>query len=192
MRDVIAQATGGTPCSASATGFRCSCNIGPLAGRAHAQRVATVRSGSGGFLKVENEVDTYTHCSRKHQVIRMPVAHGDGSFFADEATLDRLQGEGQVVFRYCGRGRAGCARGEPQRSPAQHRRHLRPNGARARPHAASRAPCTSWRSAARTGGACWRACSSRSLPQWCKRLRRRTSRRPRNTEGAGRSPLPRS
>ncbi len=32
----------------------------------------------------------------------MPIAHKDGSYYADEETLDRIEGEGQVVFRYCG------------------------------------------------------------------------------------------
>ena len=30
----------------------------------------------------------------------MPIAHGDGNYFADEETLNRLEGEGQVLFRY--------------------------------------------------------------------------------------------
>ena len=34
-------------------------------------------------------------------VAQMICAHGDGNYFADTATLDRLEGEGQVVFRYC-------------------------------------------------------------------------------------------
>lgn len=33
-------------------------------------------------------------------IVRMPIAHGDGNYFADEETLNRLEGEGQVVFRY--------------------------------------------------------------------------------------------
>ena len=36
------------------------------------------------------------------QTIRVPVAHHDGNYFADAATLDRLEGEGRVVFRYQG------------------------------------------------------------------------------------------
>ena len=34
-------------------------------------------------------------------MIKVPVAHHDGNYFADEATLDRLEGEGRVAFRYC-------------------------------------------------------------------------------------------
>ena len=33
-------------------------------------------------------------------MIRIPIAHGDGNYFADEATLDELEAEGRVVFRY--------------------------------------------------------------------------------------------
>ena len=36
------------------------------------------------------------------RAIRIPVAHKDGNYFADEETLDRLEGEGQIAFRYCG------------------------------------------------------------------------------------------
>jgi phosphoribosylformylglycinamidine synthase len=34
-------------------------------------------------------------------VIRVPVAHHDGNYFADRETLDRLEAEGRVAFRYC-------------------------------------------------------------------------------------------
>ena len=37
---------------------------------------------------------------REGQVIRIPIAHHDGNYFADDATLDRIEGEGQVAFRY--------------------------------------------------------------------------------------------
>jgi len=33
--------------------------------------------------------------------VRLPVAHAEGNYFADAETLDRLEGEGRVVFRYC-------------------------------------------------------------------------------------------
>ena len=35
------------------------------------------------------------------QVLSVPVAHHDGNYFADRATLDRLEGEGRIAFRYC-------------------------------------------------------------------------------------------
>jgi phosphoribosylformylglycinamidine synthase subunit PurQ / glutaminase len=33
--------------------------------------------------------------------VRLPIAHAEGNYFADEQTLDRLEGDGRVVFRYC-------------------------------------------------------------------------------------------
>jgi phosphoribosylformylglycinamidine synthase I len=51
-------------------------------------------------LTVENNTSAFTHRYFKGQKITIPVAHHDGNFFADDATLDRLEGEGQVAFRY--------------------------------------------------------------------------------------------
>ena len=51
-------------------------------------------------LEVEETQSAFTRKYEKGQHVRMPVAHGDGNYFADEATLDRLEGEGRVVFRY--------------------------------------------------------------------------------------------
>jgi phosphoribosylformylglycinamidine synthase len=52
-------------------------------------------------LKVERNDTLYTSQYAKNEVVTFPIAHKDGSYFADEATLDRLEGEGQVAFRYC-------------------------------------------------------------------------------------------
>lgn len=51
-------------------------------------------------LAVERSDTPFTGHYQAGQVIRCPVAHHDGNYFADAATLDRLEGEGQVVFRY--------------------------------------------------------------------------------------------
>lgn len=53
------------------------------------------------MLKVENATTEFTHGYSEGQVIRIPIAHHDGNFFADDETLKRLEGEGQVAFRYC-------------------------------------------------------------------------------------------
>ncbi len=53
------------------------------------------------FLKVENDQSFFTKCYRKGEVIKVPIAHGEGNYFADAATLDKLEGEGRVAFRYC-------------------------------------------------------------------------------------------
>ncbi len=51
-------------------------------------------------LRVERADTAFTSRYQRGQVFRAPLAHGDGNYFADEATLDRLEGEGLVAFRY--------------------------------------------------------------------------------------------
>ncbi|GBR00860.1 phosphoribosylformylglycinamidine synthase subunit PurQ [Acetobacter oeni] len=52
------------------------------------------------FLRVENERTPFTAGWRKGGVFRAPLAHGDGNYVADDATLGKLEAEGRVVFRY--------------------------------------------------------------------------------------------
>ena len=51
-------------------------------------------------LRVEETQSAFTRGYDIGQTVTFPVAHGEGNYFADEATLDRLEGEGRVVFRY--------------------------------------------------------------------------------------------
>jgi phosphoribosylformylglycinamidine synthase len=51
-------------------------------------------------LRIERNDTDYTRHYAAGQIIRAPMAHGDGNYFADDATLDRLEGEGLVAFRY--------------------------------------------------------------------------------------------
>jgi phosphoribosylformylglycinamidine synthase len=51
-------------------------------------------------LTVATSQSLFTAGYEAGQTIRLPVAHHDGNYFADEATLDRLEGEGRVAFRY--------------------------------------------------------------------------------------------
>lgn len=51
-------------------------------------------------LTVENTQTAFTSAYKAGETIRIPIAHHDGNYFADAATLDRIEGEGRVVFRY--------------------------------------------------------------------------------------------
>lgn len=51
-------------------------------------------------LKVENSQSLFTASYNAGETINIPVAHHDGNYFADAATLDRIEGEGRVAFRY--------------------------------------------------------------------------------------------
>jgi phosphoribosylformylglycinamidine synthase I len=52
-------------------------------------------------LRVENASLPFTSLCREGQVLRIPISHYDGNYFADETTLQELESNGQVVFRYC-------------------------------------------------------------------------------------------
>ncbi|HQT64552.1 MAG: phosphoribosylformylglycinamidine synthase I [Acidocella sp. 20-57-95] len=62
------------------------------------------------MLRVERNDTIFTSHYQKGQVFRAPMAHGDGNYTADPATLDRLEGEGLVAFRYADGNRNGSAR----------------------------------------------------------------------------------
>ena len=53
-------------------------------------------------LKVETADSPFTSAARKGQTLRMPIAHGEGCYFADERTLDELEAEDRIAFRYDG------------------------------------------------------------------------------------------
>ncbi len=52
------------------------------------------------FLRVERGDTVFTNRCAAGQVLRVPIKHGEGNYYADEATLERLEGEGRVLFRY--------------------------------------------------------------------------------------------
>ena len=52
------------------------------------------------YLRVERSGTPFTRGYNAGQVIRVPIAHGEGNFIADLATIERLEGEGRVLFRY--------------------------------------------------------------------------------------------
>jgi len=81
-------------------GFQIACEAGLLPGvlMRNAQLKFICRDI---FLKVERSDTPFTRGYNAGQVIRVPVAHGDGNYEADEETLKRLEGEGRVLYRYC-------------------------------------------------------------------------------------------
>ncbi len=99
MRDVIAKARSGTPVLGICNGFQVLCEAGLLPG-------VLMRNRSLKFicrdvhLKVERDATFFTRCYRNGEVIKVPIAHAEGNYFADTETLDRLEGDGRVAFRY--------------------------------------------------------------------------------------------
>lgn len=67
-------------------------------------------------LRVENPSTPFTRAYGRLQVVRMPIAHGLGRYFADDATIRELETEGRVVFRYCSATGVPDARANPNGS----------------------------------------------------------------------------
>ena len=67
-------------------------------------------------LRVENAETDFTRRYHRGQVVQIPIAHGEGNYVADPETLERLEGDGQVVFRYVAPGGAADAAGNPNGS----------------------------------------------------------------------------
>ena len=101
MNEVIAHAKRGGPVIGICNGFQIACEAGLLPG-------ALLRNESLKFvcetvrLRVENTDTLFTNRYERGQMLRIPIAHGDGRYTADEDTLERIEGEGRVVLRYVG------------------------------------------------------------------------------------------
>ena len=99
MQAVIAAAGRGVPVLGVCNGFQILTEAGLLPG-------ALMRNAGIRFvcrtvgLTVENSQSMFTISYSAGEKIHIPVAHHDGNFFADDATLDRMEGEGRVAFRY--------------------------------------------------------------------------------------------
>lgn len=99
MGAVRAFATAGGPVIGICNGFQVLTEAGLLPGQ-------LVRNAELEFrcedvhLRVERSDLPFTRRARAGQVLRLPIAHAEGRYFADRETVDRLRGEGRVVFRY--------------------------------------------------------------------------------------------
>ena len=99
MEDVAAFAKRGGPVLAICNGFQIACEAGLLPGALIRNKTLKFHSFDQ-HLRVENADTFWTASYQKGDVLRMPVAHAEGNYEADQATLDRIEGEGQVLFRY--------------------------------------------------------------------------------------------
>jgi phosphoribosylformylglycinamidine synthase I len=99
MREVMQHAQRGGPVLAICNGFQIACEAGLLPGAL--QRNASLKFVCAPIgLRVETSQTMFTSRYEAGQRIVLPIAHGDGRYSADAETLDRLEGEGQVVLRY--------------------------------------------------------------------------------------------
>ncbi|TNE40482.1 MAG: phosphoribosylformylglycinamidine synthase subunit PurQ [Alphaproteobacteria bacterium] len=99
MREVVKKAEAGVPVVAICNGFQIAMEAGMLPG-------ALLRNANQKFvckdvdMVIAAENERFVGGYKADQVIRFPVAHHDGNFYADEETLKELENEGQVALRY--------------------------------------------------------------------------------------------
>ena len=99
MRAVVEAAGKGTPVLGVCNGFQVLTEAGLLPGALMRNAGLSFVSRTVG-LKVENSQSIFTNAYAAGAEIGIPVAHHDGNFQADAATLERIEGEGRVAFRY--------------------------------------------------------------------------------------------
>jgi len=102
MKEVVSFAQQGGVVIGICNGFQILCEDGLLPG-------VLLRNEGLTFvcnfvnLRVENADARFTSQCHIGEVLRIPIAHGEGNYFADDATLQRLEENKQVLFRYCER-----------------------------------------------------------------------------------------
>ena len=100
MKEVVERAGKGIPVMGICNGFQVLTESGLLPG-------TLMRNGNLQFvcrdvtIKVETSQSLFTNKYETGQPIRIPVAHHDGNYYADDELLDRLEDNGQIAFRYC-------------------------------------------------------------------------------------------
>lgn len=100
MNDVVSFAKKGGLVLGICNGFQVLTEVGLLPG-------VLLRNSSLRFvckyvnIRVENSTTSFTSACKRGDVLEIPVAHGDGNYFAEEETLRRLVDNNQIVFKYC-------------------------------------------------------------------------------------------
>ena len=99
MQEVAAHAKAGGPVLAICNGFQIACEAGLLPGALMRNSHLQFVSAEVG-IRVENSDTMFTNLYERGEVLRIPVAHGDGRFVAPAGVLEELEAEGRVIFRY--------------------------------------------------------------------------------------------
>jgi phosphoribosylformylglycinamidine synthase len=100
MKEVIKFADKGGYIIGICNGFQILCEAGLLPG-------TLLRNDSLTFkckdinLKTLNNSTTFTSLLKKDEVITIPIAHGEGNYFADNNTIEELENENRIIFKYC-------------------------------------------------------------------------------------------
>ena len=100
MKEIIRFAREGTPVLGICNGFQILTESGLLPGAL--RRNANLRFACKHvYIRTENSQTIFTKRLKKDQILSIPIAHGEGNYFIDEAGLKKLEENKQIVFRYC-------------------------------------------------------------------------------------------
>ena len=139
MQAVKARALAGTPVLGICNGFQILTEVGLLPG-------ALIKNAGLKFicrdvlLRVETNESPFTRKYATGAVVRFPIAHAEGNYFADQMTLDRLEGDGRIAFRYVTAQGSATAEANPNGSANNIAGIYNENPKRARSDAAPRTP----------------------------------------------------
>jgi phosphoribosylformylglycinamidine synthase len=101
MNEVIAHAAKGKPLFGVCNGFQILCEAHLVPGALlhnHTQKFIC----KNVFIKADNDQSLITQFAKSHAgALKIPIAHGEGRFFADQDELKRIEDNAQVIFRYC-------------------------------------------------------------------------------------------
>ena len=100
MKAVIAHAKSGGLVLGICNGFQILCEAHLLPGALLRNRELKFRC-EHIYVRVESTNSPFTAACRKEQVLRLPIAHGEGNYFAEPQVIEQLQREDRILLRYC-------------------------------------------------------------------------------------------
>jgi phosphoribosylformylglycinamidine synthase subunit PurQ / glutaminase len=100
MEAVVRHAEAGGLVIGICNGFQILCEVGLLPGVLMRNESLQFRCQPTGLLAVDH-TSPFTRRIEAGRVLQVPISHGEGNYFADDATLDMLEASGRVAFRYC-------------------------------------------------------------------------------------------
>ncbi|MCH8025152.1 MAG: phosphoribosylformylglycinamidine synthase subunit PurQ [Chloroflexi bacterium] len=115
MAAVARHAEAGRPVIGICNGFQILCEAGLLPGVLRRNESLQFRC-EDVYLRADNAQTPFTNLCQPGQVLRIPISHGEGSYYAGESTLDELESSDRVAFRYCTAGGEATADANPNGS----------------------------------------------------------------------------
>ena len=100
MRAVNSFAQSGGLVLGVCNGFQILCEAGLLPGALVRNRGLEFRC-EHVFLRIDNRATPFTRTAPEEGILRLPIAHGEGCFGAEESVLEQLEADGRVLWRYC-------------------------------------------------------------------------------------------